>query len=384
MKKYKIIIFALFLILTGCNNNNPIKPEKTAAPVLSELSAPDTLFLSWDEPQKMTVKANDPQGIRDIEVVFCEVWPGGSHAPIKIDTLYDDGTDGDLIPGNGIYSKILDDMLTDGQLGTFALVFQAEDKNGELSNKLTHQIVVVKGIKNPPPIIHWISAPESIDVVLEQNYLVKCSVSDPKGYADITLVTCEIFLVTALKPFYSDTLVDDSTNGDEVASDSIYSFILSSNFSHGKVRRYYLRFRAYDSAGNESRLAEKILQTYNSVNEPPVISNLVAPDTMFVPMVDVVQALLTLDVRDPQGLSDVREVYFNSYKPDNSPASGNPFQLKDDGSITSGDKTANDGTYSLRINLSYKNTKGTYRFVFEAVDYSNVKSNQIIHYIFVR
>ena len=388
MKKEYLLFIIAFIIMLGCQKDNPTEPEKTA-PVLSQLSVPDTLFLSWDETQKMTVRAEDPQGIQDIKCVLCEVWPSTVHAPGKIDTLSDDGSEGDIIAGDGVYCKILDERLTNGESGTFSLVFKAEDRKGEQSNQLTRKIEVVKGIKNPPPVIHRVSAPDSIDIAVEQDYLITCLVSDAKGQSDITLVTCDISLSTSHTPFFSDTLADDGTGGDAVAADSLYSFILSSNFSNGKVRTYYLYFNVYDSAGNQGSMVQKILRTVNSTNEPPIISTLVAPDTMYIPPIDVIQVLLTLDVSDAQGLADIRKVFFNSYKPDGSPASGNPFDMLDDGGIvyasgfSSGDKAANDGTYSLKINLTSDNKKGTYRFLFEAVDYSNAKSNQIIHYIVV-
>ena len=55
--------------------------------------------------------------------------------------------------------------------------------------------------------------------------------------------------------------------------------------------------------------------------------------------------------------------------------------MLDDGS--SGDLMPNDNVYSLRVFLSSANLLGDYRFKFQARDYSELLSNEIIHTITV-
>ena len=116
-------------------------------------------------------------------------------------------------------------------------------------------------------------------------------------------------------------------------------------------------------------------------NDPPVLSNLVAPDTVSRSQIPN-NFLLAVEVSDPQGRDDISKVYFNTFKPDNSPSSGNPFYMRDDGS-QGVDQNANDGIYSLRIEISPQNQLGNYRFEFEAVDKSGAKSDKITHIITV-
>ncbi|RKY78456.1 hypothetical protein DRQ00_05185 [candidate division KSB1 bacterium] len=116
-------------------------------------------------------------------------------------------------------------------------------------------------------------------------------------------------------------------------------------------------------------------------NDPPILSNLSAPDTVSRSQIPN-NFLLTIKVSDPQGLEDIDKVYFNTFKPDDSPSSGNPFYMRDDG-LQGVDQNANDGIYSLRIEISPQNQLGNYRFEFEAIDKSGAKSNKIIHIITV-
>lgn len=115
-------------------------------------------------------------------------------------------------------------------------------------------------------------------------------------------------------------------------------------------------------------------------NVPPVISNLVAPDTATIGT-DTTFIQINLDVQDANGLNDILFVWFDSYLPNGNPSSQNPIALYDDG-INGGDLTAGDGTYSRIVILPPTGvTKGTYRWEFRARDRSNTLSNQIIHFL---
>lgn len=117
------------------------------------------------------------------------------------------------------------------------------------------------------------------------------------------------------------------------------------------------------------------------LNQPPVLSNLQAPDSVAL---DNTQQfiLLQIEARDPNGQNDIRSVYFNSTRPNGTPSSGNPFAMYDDG--TNGDLVANDTTYSLMVVLPPTTTPGTYRFDFQAVDRSDSLSVPLTHFIAVK
>ncbi|MFC2089060.1 hypothetical protein ACFLSX_05600, partial [Calditrichota bacterium] len=70
-------------------------------------------------------------------------------------------------------------------------------------------------------------------------------------------------------------------------------------------------------------------------------------------------------VQDPQGLADIDSVYFLSEKPDgNFSGNGFRFEMKDDGSAQFGDDQANDGEYSIIIEIGNSNDLGLYIFHF--------------------
>lgn len=120
-------------------------------------------------------------------------------------------------------------------------------------------------------------------------------------------------------------------------------------------------------------------------NVPPVIKNVQAPDTLNVPVIDTLKIALSVDVSDADGPADLSFVFFNTFRPDGSPSSSNPFQLFDDGNvIANGDLTKDDGTYSRIIILPPGTSKGKYRFDFQAFDKSDEPSNLISHFMVVK
>lgn len=115
----------------------------------------------------------------------------------------------------------------------------------------------------------------------------------------------------------------------------------------------------------------------------PVISNLVAPDTVTIGG-DTTKIFLSVTVSDENGLSDINSVYFNSYiPPDGHPSSANPIKMYDDG--THGDQKAGDGIYSTYVVLPPTGVPhGTFRWEFFAQDKNGLLSNKISHNIVVQ
>lgn len=87
---------------------------------------------------------------------------------------------------------------------------------------------------------------------------------------------------------------------------------------------------------------------------------------------------------DPNGSSDILEVYFKVFRPDGT-TNNNKFLLFDDGNVNeNGDLTAGDGIYSRLIQVDQSNQKGTYRFEFQAEDRPGALSNIINHYVLIQ
>lgn len=165
-------------------------------------------------------------------------------------------------------------------------------------------------------------------------------------------------------------------------------FILKREYPIGN---YTIRFSA---EGFDGKLKQVALTTFYFLNGqdnlPPVISNsVIEPDTVIVN--DTTVIFTSIEAMDPNGKSDLLEVYFKVYKPDGS-TNNFKWLLLDDGSCcplppfnqVSGDVTANDGIYSRKIEVNQGNDKGTYRFEFQARDRSGEISNIINHFVLIQ
>ena len=167
-----------------------------------------------------------------------------------------------------------------------------------------------------------------------------------------------------------------------------YQFILKREYPIGN---YTIRFSA---EGFDGKLKQVALTTFYFLNGqdnlPPVISNsVIEPDTVIVN--DTTVIFTSIEAMDPNGKSDLLEVYFKVYKPDGT-TNNFKWLLLDDGSCcplppfnqVSGDVTANDGIYSRKIEVNQGNDKGTYRFEFQARDRLGEISNIINHFVLIQ
>ena len=117
-------------------------------------------------------------------------------------------------------------------------------------------------------------------------------------------------------------------------------------------------------------------------NIAPIISDdIVDPDTAIV--TDTTIILTSINVFDENGLADIDKVYFVVYRP-NGTTSGAQNVLFDDGLASHGDQIAGDGIYSLIIQITSSNAKGTYRLEFQARDRGGKLSNIINHSLLIQ
>jgi hypothetical protein len=172
------------------------------------------------------------------------------------------------------------------------------------------------------------------------------------------------------------TLLDDGQAPDQSKGDGLYSARASFQIRRVQFGSYTVQVDAESEQGYRSNTIFTPLVIVRG-NRPPVISELSAPDT--VKLGNQSQSLLlTVRANDPDGLSDIAKVLFNSYKPDGTASGGNPFLMYDDGLAAHGDASAGDGIFSLLISLPSNTQLGTYRFEFQAFDRSSEPSNVII------
>jgi len=179
--------------------------------------------------------------------------------------------------------------------------------------------------------------------------------------------------------FAEGALRDDGVNPDISANDGIFTGTVAFSIRRVDIGKFEVALNGYYDPASPSNIVRHAFDVFRS-SSPPVIAGLSAPDTVILPGPGQVSLLLiTLDASDPDGQADLREVFFRNR--DSPSDTTRKFLLLDDGHVTgvSGDSTANDGTFSIIVQLPYGTPAGTYRFLFEATDRSGIGSNTILH-----
>jgi hypothetical protein len=174
-------------------------------------------------------------------------------------------------------------------------------------------------------------------------------------------------------------LKDDGLTPDLGAGDGIFTGKVTFSIERVDIGRFEVAIDGYYDPAYPSNTVRHSFDVSRS-SRPPVISELNAPDTVILPGPGQVSLLLiSLGASDPDGPGDIKEVFFRNL--DSPSDTSRKFFLLDDGHVTgvSGDSVANDGTFSIIVQLPYGTPAATYRFLFEATDRSGIASNTILH-----
>ncbi|MBL1212790.1 MAG: hypothetical protein HND52_05450 [Ignavibacteriae bacterium] len=214
------------------------------------------------------------------------------------------------------------------------------------------------------------------------------SPSDSSFVAAITFTNSEFIKDVWLSLSTTDGLVtitkslkmfDDGSaaSGDQTAGDNKYSakIILSKS---NPFSDYNIEFYVKNLNNNIQKVAvHKFLYDNGQFNAAPIIENVFAPDTIVVESPKSIFRVIA-EVSDSNGAQDISSVWFTSTRPDGS-SSGAKIFLNDLG--LDGDETAGDGKYSIVVEVTPANTKGTYRFDFQAQDRRQTLSEIISYFI---
>lgn len=221
------------------------------------------------------------------------------------------------------------------------------------------------------------------------NIIVKAKIVRGAGGSVIGLVNCNLTDASESQTLANANLLDNGIAPDAVRGDSLFTGVMAVPAQPLSVGNYYCQIYAQSQGGFSSNTYLLPLGVVRQTNRPPVLSNLQAPDTVSLGNQNSVSFSLLVKATDPDGQLDIAKVFFYSYKPDGSEASGNPFLMYDDGSEIilfppdggSGDLVKGDSIYTLTVTVSASNAKGAYRFEFQAMDRSNAVSQKLIKYI---
>lgn len=136
--------------LIGVHSFNYDNSQDNLAPIISNLSAPDTAVIGTEDTLiKISLQADDPNGKDDIELVFFNSFipPDGHASSGNPFTLFDDGSidHGDDVANDGIYSVIIVLPAPPVQVpkGQYRWEFQARDRGKKLSEKIIHFIQIL-------------------------------------------------------------------------------------------------------------------------------------------------------------------------------------------------------------------------------------------------
>ncbi|MEM1269336.1 MAG: hypothetical protein AAGI08_04725 [Bacteroidota bacterium] len=128
---------------------------------------------------------------------------------------------------------------------------------------------------------------------------------------------------------------------------------------------------AVDSEGQLSNQVRGLIEFSAEAGAAPVIESVEAPETVTRPASgQTTRFRIVATVSDADGLRNILRVVLRT-------AGGTELAMLDDGGVgsNSGDETANDGRYTLTVEVSSENALGPNTFQFQAFDRQGLESN---------
>jgi len=365
-----ILALLLLMIISACEEQKEI--VGTVQPFeISQINLPAVVSSNSDKPVIFSAKVTHPDGNSGIaEVIFLLTDSlGASELTLP---MYDDGNtqnqnSGDVIAFDQVYSR----EIIGNQIGApdsrYLASIRAISSSGEVKESPA-QIMDI--FPNQAPEILDFSFPDSVLTGMPPTTIF-FTINDNDGLDDIRWLLLQGLVTGNPFPAFQDTIYNPGNNS------PVFQKNVDSSYAAGRKGLYEMRFFAEDRAGEFSLPLTKNVFFENSA---PLLSESQVPDTLVLPAVgsNPIDTLITIRVRDGQGLTDVDAVYFYSLKPDSTLANGgNPLYMWDNGLPFlgdpnqlqyAGDQVAGDGVYSFTVLLPAGSLSGKYRFSFYALD----------------
>ena len=219
-----------------------------------------------------------------------------------------------------------------------------------------------------PDTVRMKSLPQS-NGVLSVSVRVLAKLVRQPGSARIAGVNVDIIASGTTDPFLTVLLHDDGVSPDSIAGDGVYGALVQFSISRSTSGIFLVRVTATDDQGYVSNAVEAPLVMFRD-SHAPVLSNLVAPDSVFVPVGGTATIPITIKATDPDGQADINSVYFRSLD------SSDPTKQF---TMTA---APGDSIYALTVAASDGPTvRKTYRFAFQAVNNLGDTCASIIHRI---
>lgn len=231
------------------------------------------------------------------------------------------------------------------------------------------------GISRPPAVANLSFSPETINIgdlpassvvngMAQIDFFVEVDASDPDG-------TVESVHFILRSPTVGSEALANVEMQPVTGQSGRYAISHQQSLDEGETGAYVVEAYAVDNAGV---LSNRVLGTFtlDNIKEPPVIEEIIAPDTVTRPQSGSVSFQIIAVASDPQGIANISTVEFWNI---NSPQS--KFALSDDGSDQSGDQTAGDGRFTITVSVNSGNAPGENTFAFQATDRSGLKSEVV-------
>lgn len=202
-------------------------------------------------------------------------------------------------------------------------------------------------------------------------------VLDPVSGDDITSCTYSVTSPGISTPFLTGNLNRISVSSNQANFSTKFAFLVRRD----QIGPYIIEIDASGQAGyvaNARRVTLSIIRN----DARPVISNLLAPDTLVRPQSGSRMVRLAISASDSDGLGDIVKVFFRSI---NSTSPDFEQPMFDDGNLAvDGDSVAGDGRYARLLPLDSTATAGIKEFRFFARDKAGAVSDSIVHYIVIQ
>lgn len=366
--------------MLACSEKLPTR-TLLQTPQIVSIEAPKLVFQQPAAPQLIRVQGSDPQGPADLADVTLTIRQLPTGNSISQRQMADDGQNGDILAGDGLYVVPFSAALTDSATGEFLLEAQARDQSNNLSPVMRDTMTVIAGAENRSPQLLTAFAPDTVWLDSTYTFQMRATANDDDGLATLRPLLIQVFPPTYPTPAVTDSLLDNGLRDDGAAGDGTFANYFSPSLFNRGRGRYEVRFRGRDNAGGLSTAILRRIEVFRPfVNLAPQLSAVQAPTTISRTAMPN-SYLLSVLVIDPNGANDVKQVLYNIFLPDGSPALNNPFVMRDDG--LEGDVTARDGRYSRTTIVSSTAPLGDYRFEFQAEDRKGLLSPKIFHTITV-
>jgi hypothetical protein len=242
-------------------------------PEIRNVSMPEILESGFSGVQYFRVTVFDTLGVEDITKV---TFKGRKDGAIQFDgELTDEGTDGDQVAEDGIYTFQFDRSFAAGKKGQYELEFVASDRSGATSEPFLQNMM----IENDPPYIVETSAPDSVTRPPLGEYIyfpVTAKVDDPQTMEDVKNVQLKFQKPDGTYPSqgpyfkmfdnglgFDINYWDQGFRGDEVEGDSVYTTIIifgaNTEENEPELGDYTLTFEVEDWVSQKTDTTKHII-----------------------------------------------------------------------------------------------------------------------------